>query len=136
MTRMTNDLEASRETIENAIANVVHARKLAQVLEIKVSHLNGQEIRSGALADSRELQQTLAAAWKNITAINRIWSEVMEDTGKPKPNTPYSVFTADTDPAKAKAEFIKRFGYEPEEVIVYKRMLWVGPHTNPVNRGE
>ena len=75
MTRMTARQETHREIVENALAGVIHAQRLAQVLTIKVQHLPGAEIRSGALEDAGELGQSLAAARRNLAAINKLWSD-------------------------------------------------------------
>ena len=75
MTRMTARQETHREIVENALAGVIHAQRLAQVLTIKVQHLPGAEIRSGALADAGELAEALAAARHNLAAINKLWSD-------------------------------------------------------------
>jgi hypothetical protein len=46
---------------------------------------------------------------------------------RPLPNETYQTYTPDTKATEARAAFIKRHGYEPEQVFFFRRLVWAGP---------
>lgn len=55
---------------------------------------------------------------------------LMTDTETNKPVGWYYCFSKDTPIDKAKQLYIKRFKEEPQEIFIYKNLLWVGPVTD------
>ncbi len=46
---------------------------------------------------------------------------------RPLPSEDYQTYSPDTKTTDARAAFVRRYGYEPEQVFWFKRLVWAGP---------
>ena len=46
---------------------------------------------------------------------------------KPLPKIKYQTFTPDTKAHMARVLFLKKYGYDPDQIFFFNRLVWAGP---------